>query len=48
MRDQFGAQYAFSDTRHAAFLSQAANDPGLEEAFRSSAAVVFRLRALPS
>jgi hypothetical protein len=48
MRDQFGAQYAFSDTRHAAFLSQAANDPGLEEAFRSSAAVVFKLRALPS
>jgi hypothetical protein len=48
IREQFGAQYVFSDTQHAAFLSQAADDRWLEETFRSSAAVVFRLRSSPS
>lgn len=45
LRERFGAEHVLSDTRHNAFLRQAAADPGLEEVFRSPTAVVFRVRA---
>jgi hypothetical protein len=44
LRERFGASYAFADTSHARFLAAAAQDPGLEEVFRSERAVVFRVR----
>ena len=44
LRERFGAQYVFSDTLHRPFLATAAEDPGLEEVFRSPGAVVFRVR----
>lgn len=47
LRERFGAEHVFSDTRHAAFLRQAAADSALEQVFRSPAAVVFRVRAAP-
>jgi hypothetical protein len=43
LHERFEAEYVFSDTRHAAFLWTAASDPGLEEVFRSPAAVVFKV-----
>jgi hypothetical protein len=45
LRRDFGADFVFSDTNHGPFLQAAANDPGLEEAFRSSTAVVFRVKS---
>jgi hypothetical protein len=44
IRDYFGAQYVFTDVLHNSFLTVAAQDPGLEEVFRSPAAVVFRVK----
>jgi hypothetical protein len=44
MRSQFDASYVFTDTAHRGFLNNAARDPGLEEVYRSNAAVVYRIR----
>ena len=41
IRAQFNAQYIFSDTKHDAFLEQAAADPGLSEIYRDDDAVIF-------
>jgi hypothetical protein len=47
IRERFGAGYVFSDTRHTRFLTVAAQDPGLELAYRTQGAVVFRVREAP-
>jgi hypothetical protein len=47
LRDSFGAEYVFTDSRHGAFLGVAAADPGLEQVFRSPEAVVFRVKPGP-
>jgi hypothetical protein len=39
----FGARYILSDLIHSAFLRQAAQDPGLDEVYRDTDAVIFRL-----
>ena len=44
LRERFGAQHVFSDTRHGRFLERAVADPDLEEVYRSPRAVVFRVR----
>ena len=47
IRERFGAQYVLSDTveeQHKRFLAVAAEDPGLEEVFRSEKAAVLRVR----
>lgn len=41
IRENFAGQYVFSDTKHNAFLEQAAEDPGLVELYRDEDAVVF-------
>lgn len=41
IRDRFGAQFVFSDTKHDAFLERAAGDPGLVERYRDDDAVIF-------
>ncbi len=41
IRAQFKAEYIFSDTKHDAFLEQAAADPGLSEIYRDDDAVIF-------
>ena len=40
---EFGSGYVLSDLRHKSFLTQAANDPGLVEVFRSEDSVVFQV-----
>lgn len=45
IRDQFGAQFVFSDLGHAAFLRQAADDPLLTEVYRDDQAVIFAVEA---
>jgi hypothetical protein len=47
LNDRFGAEYVFSDSRHGAFLSVAAADPGLAEVFRSPEAIVFKVQTGP-
>lgn len=44
IKERFGSQYVFSDLDHGAFLRVAAEDPGLEEVFRSHDAVIFAVR----
>ena len=39
---RFGADYVMSDLNHKDFIRQAENDPGLQEVFRDSDAVVYR------
>ena len=41
IRQRFGAEYVFTDLKHAAFLNQAAGDSTLEEVYRDEYAVVF-------
>ncbi len=41
IRNRFGAQYVFSDTRHDSFLDRAAEDPDLVELYRDDDAVIF-------
>jgi len=41
IRERFGAQFVFSDTKHDAFLERAADDPGLVELYRDDDAVIF-------
>lgn len=44
IREQFGGEYVFSDLNHEGFLEVAAEDPGLEEVYRTGDAVVFAVR----
>jgi hypothetical protein len=39
----FGARYVMSDLRHKGFLETAAQDPGLQEAYRDGDSVVFKV-----
>ncbi|WP_160316932.1 hypothetical protein, partial [Ardenticatena maritima] len=41
IRTFFGAEYVFTDHRHAAFLRVAADDPYLKEVYRDDFAVIF-------
>jgi hypothetical protein len=43
---EFGARYVLTDLRHTAFLSRAADDPGLAEVYRDRDAVVFQVKAV--
>jgi hypothetical protein len=44
IRDRFGAEYVFSDLKHDDFIDEAAEDPLLEEVFRTDDAVIFAVR----
>lgn len=44
IRENFGAQYVFTDTRHSGFIRAARADPDMETVFRSSGAVILRVR----
>jgi hypothetical protein len=44
IRDQFDAQFVFSDLEHQAFLAKAAADPLLEEVYRDEYAVIYAVR----
>jgi hypothetical protein len=41
IKEQFGAQFVFTDLNHEAFLQQAAEDPWLTEIYRDEQAVIF-------
>jgi hypothetical protein len=41
--DTFGAGYVLTDLEHKGFLRQASADPGLEEVYRDTYAVIFRV-----
>ncbi len=41
IRDTFGASYVFSDLRHGDFMDEAADDPLLQEVYRSDDAVIY-------
>jgi hypothetical protein len=41
---RFGASYVMSDLIHQDFIRQAENDPGLQEVYRDSEAVVFQVK----
>lgn len=42
--DGFGARYVVSDLNHTAFIARAENDPGLQEVYRDSEAIIFALK----
>ncbi|MGE3267441.1 MAG: hypothetical protein AB7P40_01745 [Chloroflexota bacterium] len=44
IRERFASPYVLTDMQHRRFLEVAAEDPGLEEVFRSKTVVVFRVR----
>lgn len=41
IREQFNADYVFSDLQHEAFLEQAAHDPGLQKIYQDNHAIIF-------
>ncbi|MBP7694610.1 MAG: hypothetical protein KA764_21995 [Anaerolineales bacterium] len=41
---RFGAEFVLTDLKHAAFLKQAAADPGLQEVYRDDHAAIFQVR----
>jgi hypothetical protein len=45
IRDQFGAQYVFTDTGHEDFINKAKDDPILTEIYRDDEAVIFAVNA---
>jgi hypothetical protein len=47
IRDQFGAAFVLSDLEHTRFLSQAADDPSLQEVYRDEYAAIFAVQEQP-
>ena len=47
IREQFGADYVFTDREHEPFLRQAADDPGLQEIYRDWDTVIFQVVGEP-